>query len=255
MSGLDAIKTRFDSYAIAETADDAMRLTRGSESTIVLLVDYPKFKQDPNYQASSLADADSLRKKGLKFVVVANKINDTEDTPSSVKSTLARRFPTVATYAYDSAPSVFDRLPTPSGEIARQAIFSFSQLKAGKPFDISKDQTTWLTRAGQTKSDMNKAKSDISSALTSPSNANPASVELTGPWGIGLKATGPVAFPFVVVVTFVLVFFTLSQLLPNVKDVFTQLVFLLAVFIGMAILAFVWLQSNKLVKSLGASAS
>jgi hypothetical protein len=54
-------------------------------------------------------------------------------------------------------------------------------------------------------------------------------------------------------VSFVLVFYTLNQILPNVKDVFTQAIFVLALLIGMGLLAFVWIQSNRLVKTLGSS--
>lgn len=250
MSGQEPVKSRFDSYSVASTVDDAVRMTMGSESTIVLLVDYPRFRQDSRYRADSLGKADGLRKKGLKFVVVANKINDAKEPPSSAKETLSKDFATKEAYVYDSAqPAVF-RLPGPSGEVARQAVLAASQFKEVKSFGLSDVHLDWFTRAGQTKQDLDKEKAGISSAIASPDNSN-SMVEVTAPGGWGIKASGPVAYPFIVIVSFALVFLTLNQLLPNVKDLFTQVVFVLAAAIGLVLLAFVWVQSSRLIKKLG----
>jgi len=73
MSGREGVRARFDSYTIAAKADDAVRMAREGESTIVLLIDYPRFKADDNYRTKSLAEAETLKKERLKFVVVGNK--------------------------------------------------------------------------------------------------------------------------------------------------------------------------------------
>ncbi len=210
------VKDAFDAIVDAQSTDQALDIASKNMSTIVLAVHAKKFLND-EYKARCAEIARRLTDSNLRFIVVGTAADElSKEEADQAMDSLHSYFPQEPAYLYSSRP--------PSNE----KIFAPQAVTMGAEPRVQVEKLALKTR-----------KDALQGELQKKANINEPQIDVELP-GVKLKAIGPVAYPFILAVSFLLVFYGVSQLASNIKGTDWQ-AGLNAVITSLGLIVGVWL--------------
>ncbi len=216
------LKAGFDAIVDAQSTDQALEIASKNMSTIVLAVHAKKFLND-EYKARCAEIARRLTDSNLRFIVVGTAADElSKEEADQAMHSLHSYFPQEPAYLYSSRP--------PSNE----KIFAPQAVTMGV-----EPSATYGPRVQVEKVALKTMKDALQGELQKKENINEPQIDVELP-GVKLKAIGPVAYPFILAVSFLLVFYGVSQLASNIKGTDWQ-AGLNAVITSLGLIVGVWL--------------